>query len=226
MKSKSTDVYNFLEDQIMKGILAPGDKLPSETQLSRQFDISRVPVRAALDKLCAIGLVYKKKGGGSFVKEQNIDNFMNIFLPTMMFHSNSYIEMLELRQALDTLSVKLCLRNHTHNNYDKLTEIVNSMEAIDDSDSFFELDRQFHETISELADNKLLHNINLLLWDLLRKYSKEEYHLIGNEERKKEHLLIYKYILENDVELAGIYSFRHLNRTIKAVSHSIKKDTI
>jgi len=80
MEPKSTKIYHFLERKISKGDYKPGDRLPSESELCTKFKVSRGPVRAALDQLMAIGLVYKKKGGGSFVSEQDSTSFLNTTL--------------------------------------------------------------------------------------------------------------------------------------------------
>ncbi|QWT17560.1 GntR family transcriptional regulator [Collinsella sp. zg1085] len=60
----------YLETAIIQGIYQPGDKLPSENELIREFQISRVTVRAALSQLVADGLVIKRQGKGAFVKQR------------------------------------------------------------------------------------------------------------------------------------------------------------
>ncbi len=62
----------ILRAQIQSGKLAPGAKLPSESELRNEFGLSRTTVRDALQKLALEGLVTAKKGYGTFVKEQKI----------------------------------------------------------------------------------------------------------------------------------------------------------
>jgi GntR family transcriptional repressor for pyruvate dehydrogenase complex len=65
---KKTKVYEEivkqLKDYFAKGNLQPGDKLPSERDLAKQFNCSRVSVRQALTILEAQGLLVRKVGGG------------------------------------------------------------------------------------------------------------------------------------------------------------------
>lgn len=224
MKSKSTVIYDYLEEKIVKGTLKSGDKLPSESELCEKFSVSRGPVRAALDKLSAIGLVFKKKGGGSYVSEQGMDNFLNAVLPTLKFNTDNYNEMQELRTALDKLSIELCLKNHETNDYDKLDKIIKSMKKNHNKEEFFKLDRGFHTAISLLSGNQLLHSINLLVWDLLENISKEEYYSDNMEEIIIEHMQIYRSIKENDLELAILYISRHLKKTKSIKPSKVKSE--
>jgi len=215
MESKSAMIYNFLERKITQGEYNPGDKLPSESELCTEFGVSRGPVRAALDQLTAIGLVFKKKGGGSYVSEQDPANVLNTVLPTLKFNTHDYKEMLEMRCALDKLSIELCLENHESNDYRELDAIMSAMENAPTIDEFFNLDRAFHTILSSLSGNRLLHNVNILVWDLLQHCPKEEYYAEGKEEGIKELRRIYQCIKDNDPELAVIYTARHLKRMMQ-----------
>jgi len=55
--------------KILDGVLAPGEKLPSETELMAEYDVSRVVARRAIDVLRNEGLIVSHSGKGSFVKE-------------------------------------------------------------------------------------------------------------------------------------------------------------
>lgn len=57
-----------LRDLIGRG-LKPGDRLPSETELCREYDISRITVRQALDALVNEGAIERRQGSGTFVAE-------------------------------------------------------------------------------------------------------------------------------------------------------------
>lgn len=61
-------ISNWLREQISKGIYSGEDKLPSEQELSKKFEVSRVTVRHALRTLETDRLIYRCQGIGSFVK--------------------------------------------------------------------------------------------------------------------------------------------------------------
>ncbi|HVB74113.1 MAG TPA: GntR family transcriptional regulator [Ktedonobacteraceae bacterium] len=62
-----------LRDEIERGIYKPGDRLPSEPELIRQYGISRITVRQALDELETEGLIVRRHGKGTYVAEQRIE---------------------------------------------------------------------------------------------------------------------------------------------------------
>lgn len=62
-------VEKHLRDRIRSGELKPGDRVPPESQLVQQFNISRMTVRQALSRLVFEGLIERQRGRGSFVAE-------------------------------------------------------------------------------------------------------------------------------------------------------------
>lgn len=205
-------IYSFLEQKISRGEYKPGDRLPSEAELCSEFKVSRGPVRAALDQLSAIGLVNKIKGGGSYVSEQDSSNFLNVVLPTLKFNSGDFDEILELRCSLDKLIIELCLKNHGSNDYRELDAVMAAMEKRRGKEDIYNLARAFHTILSGLCGNSLVHNINLLLWDMLQHYPRELNQGKKRDELIADHRKIYDYIKDNDAELAGIFSVRHLQK--------------
>ncbi|MGU0016321.1 GntR family transcriptional regulator [Escherichia coli] len=53
---------------ILEGTLRPGEKLPPERELAKQFDVSRPSLREAIQRLEAKGLLLRRQGGGTFVQ--------------------------------------------------------------------------------------------------------------------------------------------------------------
>jgi GntR family transcriptional regulator len=62
-------VFLVLQDGIAERRYAPGEALPGEEELARLFGVSRVTIRAALETLNALGLVERRQGVGTFVRE-------------------------------------------------------------------------------------------------------------------------------------------------------------
>ena len=63
-------LFLVLHDEIASGALAPGDALPTEQTLCDQFGVSRITVRRALADLADAGLIERRQGVGSFVRDQ------------------------------------------------------------------------------------------------------------------------------------------------------------
>jgi len=75
MKETKTEIVTQkIKDKIKKGIWAPGEKIPGEAVLTKEFNVSRVTVRDALSRLCNDNLIIKKNGVGSFVADEAVSN--------------------------------------------------------------------------------------------------------------------------------------------------------
>ena len=67
-------IAKLFEEYIFEGILKPGDALPPEHEIAETFEISRMTVRRAISELITAGLVYARKGKGTFVAEPRLDD--------------------------------------------------------------------------------------------------------------------------------------------------------
>lgn len=65
----SQQLFDLILGQIERGVLRPGDRLPTEAELCVRHGISRTPVRSALTRLREMGLVVRQPGRGSFVSD-------------------------------------------------------------------------------------------------------------------------------------------------------------
>jgi multiple sugar transport system substrate-binding protein len=72
-KNSPMPIYYQLKEMIKKkietGEYKPGDRLPTELELCRQYDISRTPVRQALSELHYQGVLFRKPGLGTFISD-------------------------------------------------------------------------------------------------------------------------------------------------------------
>ncbi|HEY8564228.1 MAG TPA: GntR family transcriptional regulator [Beijerinckiaceae bacterium] len=66
---KARRIYLLLRDRIATGALRPGDRLPGEPSLAVENGVSRVTIRRALDQLAGEGLIERRPGSGTFVRE-------------------------------------------------------------------------------------------------------------------------------------------------------------
>ncbi|MGP9791644.1 FadR/GntR family transcriptional regulator [Roseinatronobacter sp. NSM] len=105
-------VQQALRSQILAGEYAPGARLPSEAQLTRDFDVSRTVIREAVAALRADGLVEARQGAGVFVRppgEAQDLPFQNLDFALI----SSVIEVLELRTAVETEAAALAAQRRS-----------------------------------------------------------------------------------------------------------------
>ena len=66
---KYVQIQNYILQKIEEGAYSAGDRIPSEAELSRQFDVSRITVNTAIKELSSSGIVERIQGKGTFVRE-------------------------------------------------------------------------------------------------------------------------------------------------------------
>ena len=135
-------VYKALRDAIVSGRYKPGQRL-NESQLAREFNISRIPIREALAKLQEHGLVMNHERRGMFVTVLTDDDVQRI---------NS------LRLVLETEAMKLCSAHMSKAVAARLTDLVGQMDnwgPKSDIDAAA-IDLEFHRTMWATAGNPYL----------------------------------------------------------------------
>ena len=71
-RPRHEQVSGWLRERIDSGHYGPDDQLPSESRLGDRFGVSRITVRRALQTLESEGLIYRRQGLGSFVRDQKV----------------------------------------------------------------------------------------------------------------------------------------------------------
>ena len=72
LSPRYVQVYAAVDDWISRGVYPIGEKLPSETELCRLFDVSRITVRAAIEMLERQNVVERIQGRGTFVLQSGV----------------------------------------------------------------------------------------------------------------------------------------------------------
>lgn len=160
-----------IKEYIVQHRLAPGDPIPTETTLAREFGISRTPLREALKALATAGVVETRHGLGTYVGQASlaplIDGVAFNPLQNIGRDTRTLREMLHLRETLEVTLMHQVIGLHTREQLARLAECVARMEAnaareINDP----RLDLAFHDALYEPLDN---HVVTLLLhafWDV------------------------------------------------------------
>lgn len=157
-----TTVSDTVIDQIIglirSGQLKAGERLPSEHGLVEQLGVGRSSVREALKALEALGLVTRRKEG-SFVSEDFSMPALTKTLSLGLLSQELEIRHLyHARRMLETHLGELAAATITDDDLDDLDALCTSMELTPDDQiaQHVRLDREFHQTIAELAGNPVL----------------------------------------------------------------------
>ena len=193
-----TQVYEAIRQNICEGHYQPGQRL-QEVELAESLHVSRSPVREALRRLAADGLVVEHPNRGVFVRVFTPQDIEEIFDVRVMLegycirHSRSHMTGTQKQQLLDCL--------------DELTRY----HAQGDLPRYIEADRLLHWLFIQLGGNRLIEDIYRRVEaqnQQYRIYSLESMQRF--EESLSEHTTIVHCILTGNVEEADRVNRHHL----------------
>lgn len=151
----SIEVYRVIKTNIQNGLLAEGSKIPSENQLSKQLNVSRVVVREALQMLRHDHIIVTYQGKGSFVA--NPKNFVLKSSAKYPITAAQYEEIMEFRSCLEFAAIKKAVTIATDAELHKIYDIYMQMKnSVDDPKLFTLNDYKFHYAILEASHNSLI----------------------------------------------------------------------
>jgi GntR family transcriptional repressor for pyruvate dehydrogenase complex len=208
-------IVEQIEARILSGELKPGDKLPPERELTRQFGVSRTAVREAMKALTQKGLVEIQAGRGTFVTNgtsQVMRNSLGLLLK--IGQAEGVRDLVEVREILEPEIAALAAVRAREEQIIAMQEALAVMErSIQDVDTFIEADLDFHLALAEGSQNALI----LLLVDTLVELLRELRICIAKVEggilrAHQHHQRILQAVLERDPEAARAAMHAHLQQ--------------
>ena len=155
----SDEVYDKILQSIIDRKLNPGDRLPSETKLAQMFGVSRVTVRAALQRLAGTGIVESHNGEGTYVKSYQEGILLGQLASKSVLESYDREEILDFRRGLEMVAAELAARNRTEEDVKTLKELYQKMEEAcyqHRVEDYARLDIEFHITIARISKNTFI----------------------------------------------------------------------
>ena len=149
----SERVVAALRGKVMAGEFAPGQKLPTESQLTETFGVSRTVVREAIATLAADGLVEAKQGAGVFVIERPAQAFVSISAEHGTTISNA-LNVLEVRMGIEIESAGLAAIRRNSAQEARIQEAFFEFERLlDIGQPTGKTDFAFHREIAAATNN-------------------------------------------------------------------------
>jgi GntR family transcriptional regulator, transcriptional repressor for pyruvate dehydrogenase complex len=150
-------VAEAIKQLIVADSLGPGDRLPSEHELCRQLEVSRLVVREALQGLMAVGLVKVRHGKGAYVAGPGEGPVAELLTFGLTDDVAAFRQMLELRLILECGAIDLAATGATDSSLAPLRAALESMrQAASDGRSLEDADREFHRAILVASGNVAL----------------------------------------------------------------------
>lgn len=195
MQPRRENAYNFLYDQIVNYKIKPGASI-TEADIANTLHISRTPVREALSRLEADGLVKRTEGRGFFaadISEEDVE------------------EICFLRRTLEIVALRKSFREISREEILAHRERMYHLDENEWSEEYYTADREFHKFIVEKSGyQRLIRFVNTLnaLVDRFRRIA--GFNQKRPSETRKEHIEIIEAILDGDEEKACTLLNNHL----------------
>ncbi len=158
-----------LRELISSGGITPGEKLPTEQDLGRQFNVSRSSVREALRVLEAEGLVEVKRGLGTFVSPRSSARSTPKDLVLWLEQRGETLEqVLQVREAIEGLTAALAAARASQKQMEEIRSILEEQQRIIEQqspdgdecvDELSRLDLAFHLAIANASGNDIANEI-------------------------------------------------------------------
>jgi GntR family transcriptional regulator, transcriptional repressor for pyruvate dehydrogenase complex len=167
----SQSVVQQIELLILRGILQPGERLPSERELSDRLGVSRPSLREAVSDLQQRGLLTSRPNAGIFVADVLGSAFSPALIGLFSSHEEAVFDYVAFRRDMEALSAERAARLGTETDLKVIAAVFAKMQAAhqkrDPSDEA-ELDASFHMAIIEASHNVVMLHMMRSMYDLLR----------------------------------------------------------
>lgn len=224
-------VASAVEGKILSGELAVGDRLPSESELAREFGVSTRSVREAIQILETKGLVRRRHGERTTVVRDDVGEFMGTLATTvrqLLAANPKYLtELMVVRRMIESDVLDLLTSGETHD-LTRVEAALADMRAAGDSkdfSSFTAADAAFHRALVDAAGNTILSvfydNLYGLVTEVIRVTSSvptKSYEAAYNE-----HLDIYNRIKSGDADGAKSLMRAHIDNSAQYLRVAIEQ---
>ena len=227
---KTTRLYQQVAEQIARSIAAgdykPGERLPSERELSQNHSVSRPTVREAIIALELDGLVDVRHASGGYVAEEAQRH-------KPIEHDIGAIELTEARLVIESEVAALAATQISDDEIAELGDLLREMEIANAKGARAGelVDRQFHEAIARAGRNSALAQMVEQLWTIRNRSPQcvrffERSRDKGNRPDMGEHRAIYDALAARDPAAARAAMRNHLTGVLNKLLDATEIEVI
>lgn len=209
------DVLMQLKEAILLGMYKSDDKLPSERELTQEFQVSRGVIREAIRALELSGFVIMRQGptGGAFVTDLSFNQVGNAFLDLFLAGKLSMAEVAEVRSHTEPKVAKLAALNITPA-YAKMLEKAEEQEFVTPKSYGERIDRltEVHHLFAQICGNHffeaIVNSMLKLTKEVVLEVEPDDHEALHNP---GEHRAIIEAVIAGDGDSASREMEQHLS---------------
>lgn len=164
----SNEIARAILDYILSGHVGPGEKLPSERQLSESFGVGRSTIREALKSLGLLGLVEFRHGGGTYFRGAESDLLPRVIEWGLLLGERHTVDLIEARQHIERITTGLAAERRSDADLEAIESALAAMSAATNTEEFVASDVAFHLAVADASGNVALANMLKSISGLLR----------------------------------------------------------
>lgn len=216
----TAQIIAFMKENIENGSWKIGEMIPSENVMTRELEVSRASVRAAIQQFIALGIMESVHGKGTFLKSNDLSIFSHTGSTDCVYSFQDIMKSLEYRIIIEKGTVSLASGHIKEENLLRLQRIFKNMsEHVGNLEEFVRCDMEFHREIAKASENMLLyHGLNDALTSTF-DYHCQLNRLIGYQNGIYYHKKILDALMDRDSEKAEQFMEEHLYTTMKEVEN-------
>lgn len=173
-KSVVEQIVERITDVIISGELAPGDKLPTEIELSETFQVGRNSVREAIKILEAYGVVEIRRAEGTFISKKYNNKMLYPVIYGIILQEDAQDQVVSLRKVMDIGVLRVAMDTINHKDIELLKKTQEEMKEQfskkkPNAETIYKLDTKFHSIIADILHNQILDSIGYYIDQITRK---------------------------------------------------------
>ena len=170
--SLSGKIVEQIIDLISREVLVPGERLPAERELCKNFGVGRTSLREALRSLTVMGILDGQVGKGTFVCS-NSNYLENTIRWGLLLDQKTVEDLIETRMMLECETASLAAQRAKAEDLREIQETLEEMsESIESPVEFLEADLKFHLLIAQATQNSLLDSLLRMTRSYLHEWIK------------------------------------------------------
>jgi GntR family transcriptional repressor for pyruvate dehydrogenase complex len=231
-KKLSQSVVHQIELLILRGILLPGERLPSERDLATKMGVSRPSLRQAISELQERGLLTCKAGAGVFVAEVLGSAFSEGLVKLFARHREAVFDYIDFRRDLETLAAERAARLGSDTDRLVIDTVFNRMQVAHQKSNPSDearLDADFHMAIAQASNNIIMLHMMRSMYHLLREGVFYNRQIMFAQKTTRavlldQHRTINETIQARDADAARVAVHAHLDFIKSALASNIKNE--
>ena len=206
-------IADEIENQIMTGVLRPGEQLPGENELAELFGVKRSTVREGLRQLESDGLVWRPTPRRLQVSMPSVERLTSRASRAMTLMKVSFRELWQVALVTEPFAAALAAELATGEEIDQLDEIHSRLVAAENKEArTIAIDTEFHAHIAVMSKNRVLilarEPVALLLYQGFRQVVPKVPQSFRRQIDAHSHII--SAIRDGDAAKAGEWARRHV----------------